>query len=81
MATTIGNGEAADATIAANFELEAGRHFRADNGIIWKVHGMAVTTDALPHVMLIGVTDPTARKVISVDALLDRRLFSAMDAA
>lgn len=42
---------------------------------------MAVTTDDLPHVKLVGITDPTARKVIALNALLDRRLFSSLEPA
>lgn len=80
MAAEIKNGEVASATMATyELEVQSGRRFRADNGMIWAVDGMAVTTDSLPHVLLIGVTDPTARKVISVNALMDKRLFNALE--
>lgn len=58
--------------------VEAGQRFRALDGFLWTVDGLARTHDHLPHVKLIGITDPTAIKVIALNALLDRRLYNVV---
>lgn len=61
-----------------NRNIESGQRFRALDGFLWAVDGLARTTDDLPHVKLVGITDPTAIKVIALNALLDRRLYSVV---
>lgn len=65
--------------MASVLDIQAGQRFRSADGILWAVDGLARTNDQLPHVKLIGITDPTARKVIALNALLDRRLYSEVD--
>ena len=60
-------------------DIQSGQKFRAVDGILWAVDGLARTTDHLPHVKLVGITDPTAIKVIALNALLDRRLYNEVD--
>lgn len=61
--------------------LRAGQKFRALDGFLWAVDGLAMTTGPLPHVKLVGITDPTSIKVIALNALLDRRLYDAVENA
>ena len=61
-----------------NQNIESGQRYRALDGFLWSVDGLARTNDQLPHVKLIGITDPTAIKVIALNALLDRRLYNVV---
>ena len=60
-------------------ELE-GQHFRALEGMVWEVSEFILTHhDEHPHVALVKPRDRLTRKVISVDALFDKRLFKLVD--
>jgi hypothetical protein len=43
--------------------------------VTWSIESVYAATDGRPHVLLINMSDRTVRKTISVDALLDTRLF------
>ena len=60
-------------------DLAPGRRFRAPDAIVWKVSEFIRTHDELPHVALVKLEDRLTRKVISVDALFDKRLFSVVE--
>ena len=60
-------------------ELE-GQRFRAPEGMVWEVSEFIRTHhDQHPHVALIKPQDRSTKKVISVDALFDKRLFNVVD--
>ena len=60
-------------------DLAVGQRFRAPDGIVWEVLEPAQTHDEYPHVALVKLEDRLTRKVISVDALFDTRLFSMVE--
>lgn len=60
-------------------DLPAGQRFRTPDGIVWEVLEPAQTHDEYPHVALVKLEDRLTRKVISVDALFDTRLFSMVE--
>jgi hypothetical protein len=47
--------------------------------MVWEVSEIIRTYDELPHVALVKPQDRLTRKVISVDALFDKRLFSVVE--
>ena len=60
--------------------LLEGQRFRASEGMEWEFSQFIVTyRDEHPHVALVKPRDRLTRKVISVDALFDKKLFSAID--
>ncbi|MGE0746688.1 MAG: hypothetical protein AB7K86_15640 [Rhodospirillales bacterium] len=61
-------------------QLEPGQQFRSQDGYVWHIRGMVRIGGNLPHVSLISAKDPTVTKLISVDALLDQRLYRFVDA-
>ena len=60
-------------------DIARGQHFRARDGIVWEVSEIIRRYDELPHVALVKPQDRLTRKVISVDALFDKRLFSVVE--
>ena len=66
--------------LSTGINVEAGHQYRAHDGFLWAIDGMAKTIDHLPHVKLVGITDPTAIKVIALNALLDRRFYNLVGA-
>ncbi len=57
-----------------------GQRFRALEGMEWEVSNFVIThRDEQPHVALVKPLDRLTRKVISVDALFDKRLFNVID--
>ena len=60
-------------------DLAVGQRFRASNGIEWEVVKSLQMDGEHPHVALVKVQDRLDRKVISVDALFDKRLFSLVE--
>jgi hypothetical protein len=57
-----------------------GQRFRALEGMEWEFSEFILTyRDEPPHVALVKPLDRLTRKVISVDALFDKRLFSVID--
>ena len=60
-------------------DLAVGQRFRAPDGIVWEMVGFPQTHDEYPHVALVKLEDRFSRKVISVDALFDKRLFSVVE--
>ena len=62
-------------------QILEGQRFRALEGMEWEFSGYVLTyrDDELPHVSLVKPLDRLTRKVISVDALFDKRLFNAID--
>ena len=65
--------------MASLSDLQSGQRFQAIDGFLWAVDGLARTNDEFPHVKLVGITDPTAIKVIALNALLDRRLYNEVN--
>ena len=61
-------------------QLEPGQRFRSQDGHLWDVRGVVRIGGTLPHVSLISAKDPTVSKLISVDALLDQRLYRFVEA-
>ena len=60
--------------------LSQGQRFRALDGMEWEFSEFILTRrDELPHVALVKPLDRLTRKVISVDALFDKRLFNVID--
>ena len=57
----------------------AGQRFRAPDGIVWELVEPIQTHGDRPHVALVKLEDRHTRKVISVDALFDKRLFSSVE--
>ena len=58
----------------------AGQRFRALEGMEWEFADFVLTyRDEHPHVALVKPLDRLTRKVISVDALFDKRLFRVVD--
>jgi len=56
------------------------QRFRALEGMEWEFSNFVLThRDEHPHVALVKPLDRLTRKVISVDALFDKRLFNAID--
>ncbi len=60
-------------------DLAPGQRFRSPDGIVWEVSEFIRTHVERPHVTLVKVEDRLTRKVISVDALFDKRLFLVVD--
>ena len=60
-------------------DLAAGQRFRARDGIVWEVSEPIRTHYDHPHVALVKLEDRLEKKVISVDALFDKRLFSFVE--
>ncbi len=60
-------------------DLAAGQRFRAPDGIVWEVLGPIRTNGGRPHVALVKLDDRLTKKVVSVDALYDKRLFSIVE--
>ncbi len=60
-------------------DLAPGQRFRSPDGIVWEVSEFIRMHGEPPHVALVKLEDRLTRKVISVDALFDKRLFSAVD--
>ena len=60
-------------------DLAAGQRFRAPDGIVWEVSGPIQTYGGRPRVVLVKLDDRLTKKVISVDALFDKRLFSIVE--
>jgi hypothetical protein len=60
-------------------QLEPGQRFRSQDGHMWHVRGVVRIGGNLPHVSLISAKDPTVTKLISVNALLDQRLYRFVD--
>ncbi len=60
-------------------DLAPGQRFRARDRIIWEISEIARTHDDRTHVALVKPEDRLTVKVISVDALFDKRLFSAVE--
>ena len=60
-------------------DLAAGQRFRAPDGIVWVVLEPSRTHDEHRHVVLVKLEDRLARKMISADALFDKRLFSFVE--
>ena len=57
-----------------------GQRFRALEGMEWEFSEFILThRDEHPHVALVKPLDRLTRKVISVDALFDKRLFIVID--
>ena len=56
-------------------EIALGQQFRATGGGIWEYVGRAPTKVPEPHVCLVRPEDRRTIKIISLDALIDRRLF------
>jgi hypothetical protein len=57
-----------------------GQRFRALEGMEWEFSEFILThRGEHPHVALVKPLDRLTRKVISVDALLDKRLFSLIE--
>ena len=60
--------------------ISEGQRFRAQEGMEWEFAEFILThRDELPHVALVKPLDRLTRKVISVDALFDKRLFNVID--
>ncbi len=60
--------------------IPKGQRFRAMEGMEWEFSEFILTyRDEHPHVALVKPLDRLTRKVISVDALFDRRLFNVID--
>ncbi len=57
-------------------DLAAGQRFRAPDGIVWEILGHIRTYGGPPHFALMKLDDRLTKKVISVNALYDKRLFS-----
>ncbi len=65
-----------------------GQRFRAAGGTLfgglgaeWEVVAVAVGIDGLENATLAKTADPTERKTVSVNALLDRHLFTLVTEA
>ncbi len=57
-----------------------GQRFRAQEGMEWEFAEFILThRDEHPHVALVKPLDRLTRKVISVDALFDKRLFHVIN--
>ena len=57
-----------------------GQRFLALEGMEWEFSNFVLThRDEQPHVALVKPLDRLTRKVISVDALFDKRLFNVID--
>ena len=60
--------------------IPEGQRFRALEGMEWEFAEFILThRDEHPHVALVKPLDKLTRKVISVDALFDKRLFIVID--
>ncbi len=60
--------------------IQEGQRFRAQEGMEWEFAEFILThRDEHPHVALVKPLDRLSRKVISVDALFDKRLFNVID--
>jgi hypothetical protein len=60
--------------------IAEGQRFRALEGMEWEFTEFILTyRDELPHAALVKPLDRLTRKVISVDALFDKRLFNLID--
>ncbi len=60
--------------------ISEGQRFRALEGMEWEFSRFILThRDERPHVALVKPLDRLTRKVISVDALFDKRLFKVID--
>ena len=60
--------------------IPEGQRFRAQEGMEWEFSEFILThRDQQPHVALVKPLDRLTRKVISVDALFDKRLFKVID--
>ncbi len=60
--------------------IPEGQRFRALEGMEWEFSEFILThRDEHPHVALVKPQDRLTRKVISVDALFDKRLFNVID--
>ncbi len=60
--------------------ISEGQRFRALEGMEWEFTEFILThRDERPHVALVKPLDRLTRKVISVDALFDKRLFNVID--
>ena len=55
-----------------------GRRFER-GGVEWEVARVSTVPEAVPHIELFMVHDPTERKLISVSALLDDNDFVLLD--
>lgn len=63
-----------------NHRIQQGQRFHSLEGMEWEFAEFILTyRDEHPHVALVKPLDRLSRKVISVDALFDKRLFSAID--
>ena len=61
-------------------QIPEGQRFRALEGMEWEFAEFIMThRDEHPHVALVKPLDKLTRKVISVDALFDKRLFIVID--
>ncbi len=60
-------------------DLAPGQRFRSPDGMVWEVSEFIRMHGEPPHVALVKLEDRLTRKVISVDALFDKRLFSVVD--
>ena len=60
--------------------IPEGQRFRAIEGMEWEFSEFILThRDEHTHVALVKPQDRLTRKVISVDALFDKRLFNVVD--
>ena len=60
--------------------IQEGQRFLTPEGREWEVSNYVLTLrDEHPHVALVKPMDKLTRKVISVDALFDKRLFNVID--
>jgi hypothetical protein len=46
--------------------------------LIWMVEDVHSATDGLPHALLVNTADPSLRKTVAVNALLDPALYRAV---
>ena len=60
-------------------EIAAGQLFRATSGGIWEFTGEAPTKAPEPHALLVRPYDRRTIKIISLSALMNRRLFEPME--
>ena len=66
--------------IQQHHHILEGQRFRALEGMEWEFAEFILThRDEHPHVALVKPQDRLTRKVISVDALFDKRLFNVVD--
>jgi hypothetical protein len=60
--------------------IQQGQRFHSLEGMEWEFSNFILTyREEHPHVALVKPLDRLSRKVISVDALFDKRLFKTID--